>query len=59
MIKKQEINNVELVYINNEYQYIAGVYIVERTTVSQLIQTMKEVNVLTKDKVLEKCKEAL
>jgi hypothetical protein len=55
MTRKQAVNNVELVYINNDSPYIAGIYIVERTNVPQLIQTMKDSRLLSKEDVLEKC----
>ncbi|CEP10588.1 hypothetical protein [Parasitella parasitica] len=56
MTRKHALNNVELVYISSEIKYIASVYLVERTPVAQLIQTMKEKRFVTKEEVLEKCK---
>jgi hypothetical protein len=56
MTRKQALNNVELIYINSDVPFIASIYLVERTAVAQLIQTMKEKRLMTKEKVLEKCK---
>lgn len=56
MIRKQALNNVELVYINSDVPFIASVYLVERTPVAQLIKIMKEKRMVTKEQVLEKCK---
>lgn len=56
MSKKHAQNNVELIYINSNTPFIASAYIVERTPVQSLIDKMKTSKVLTKEKVLEKCK---
>jgi hypothetical protein len=56
MSKKHAQNLVELVYINSEASYIASAYVVERTPVQTLIETMKKTRVLSKEKVLEKSK---
>ncbi|KAI8977516.1 PINIT domain-containing protein [Mycotypha africana] len=57
MVKKKEQNNVELIYINNESAYVASVYIVQKTSVNELIKQMKEERVISKDTVLEKLKQ--
>lgn len=56
MTRKQALNNVELIYINSDVPFIASIYLVERTAVAQLIEIMKEKRLMTKEKVLEKCK---
>lgn len=55
LTRKQALNNVELVYINTDTTFIGCVYIIERTPVSRLIQTMLETRVLPKEQVLQKC----
>ncbi|GAN07469.1 conserved hypothetical protein [Mucor ambiguus] len=57
MTRKQALNNVELIYINSEVPFIASVYLVERTPVAKLIQTMKEKRLVTKEQVLEKLQQ--
>ncbi|KAI7899506.1 PINIT domain-containing protein [Cokeromyces recurvatus] len=57
MMRKQAINNVELVYINSDTPYIASIYIVERTPVPTLIDIMKEKRFVTKEKILEKLQQ--
>lgn len=56
MTRKQALNNVELIYINSDVPFIASIYLVERTPVAKLIQTMKEERLVTKEQVLEKRK---
>lgn len=56
MSKKHAQNNVELVYINSESSFVASAFIVERTPVQTLIETMKKTRVLSKETVLEKSK---
>lgn len=58
MTRKQALNNVELIYINSDVPFIASVYLVERTPVAKLIQTMKEERLVTKEQVLEKRKSS-
>ncbi|KAI9480856.1 MAG: PINIT domain-containing protein [Benjaminiella poitrasii] len=57
MIRKQAVNNVELVYVNSDTPFIAGVYIVERTSVNTLIDKMREERFITKEEVLEKLQQ--
>ncbi|OAC99846.1 MIZ-type zinc finger transcription factor [Mucor lusitanicus CBS 277.49] len=57
MTRKHALNNVELIYINSEVPFIASVYLVERTPVAKLIQTMKEERLVTKEQVLEKLQQ--
>jgi hypothetical protein len=53
MTHKKAINDVKLVYINNENPFIACPYLVKRTPVAELIHMIQ---VLPKEKVLEKRK---
>lgn len=55
MTRKRELNVIDLVYINNPQQFIATVFLVKRTTISELIDIMKQDSVLSKEEVLEKC----
>ncbi|CAO0801892.1 unnamed protein product [Mucor circinelloides] len=57
MTRKQALNNVELIYINSDVPFIASIYLVERTPVAKLIQTMKEERLVTKEQVLEKLQQ--
>ncbi|KAI7895266.1 PINIT domain-containing protein [Mucor mucedo] len=57
MIRKSAQNNIELIYINSEFPFIASAYIVERTPVQTLIDTMKSTRVLSKEQVLKKLQE--
>lgn len=56
MIRKSAQNNIELIYINSDFPFVASAYIVERTPVQILIDTMKSTRVLSKEQVLKKCK---
>lgn len=56
MIRKSAQNNIELIYINSDYPFIASAYVVERTPVQTLIETMKSTRVLSKEQVLKKRK---
>ncbi|CEG63322.1 hypothetical protein RMATCC62417_00485 [Rhizopus microsporus] len=52
MIKKHALNNVELVYINSESAYIAGIYMVKRTPISTLLEGMNQ-REIPKERVLK------
>lgn len=56
MSKKNAVNNLELIYINSSFPFIASVYMVERTPVQQLIDAMKTYRVYSKEHVLKQCK---
>ncbi|RCH92921.1 SUMO ligase siz1 [Rhizopus stolonifer] len=57
MTRKSALNNVELVYVSSDTPFIASAYIVERTPVITLIQTLRRERVLPKEKVLERLQE--
>ncbi|GAA5796224.1 hypothetical protein HPULCUR_001594 [Helicostylum pulchrum] len=57
MSKKTAQNNLELIYINSSFPFIASVYIVERTPVQHLIDILKKERILSKEEVLRQLQE--
>ncbi|KAI9361965.1 hypothetical protein BD770DRAFT_425651 [Pilaira anomala] len=57
MSKKNAVNNLELIYINSSFPFIASVYMVERTPVQYLIDAMKTYRVYSKEHVLKQLQE--
>ncbi|KAI8083785.1 PINIT domain-containing protein [Thamnidium elegans] len=57
MSKKTAQNNLELIYINSSFPFIASVYIVERTPVQHLIDILKKERILSKEEVLRRLQE--